>query len=67
MKSQKTFATRNLFRVNEECEKLQNEHREYFHCIVAKLLYVQKRVRLDIGQAIAFLTKRVNTPDLDNW
>jgi hypothetical protein len=66
-KSQKTCAPSDLSKVNEECKKLQKEHREYFHCIVAKLLYVQKRVRPDIGPTIAFLTKRVKAPDLDDW
>ena len=46
---------------------MQKEHQEYFHCILAKLLNVQKRVRPDIGLTIAFLTKRVNAPDLDDW
>jgi hypothetical protein len=66
-KSQKMFSPSNLFEVNEECEKLPNKNCEYFHCIVAKLLYVQKKVRPDIGPAIAILTKRVKAPDLDSW
>ena len=28
---------------------------------------MQKRVRPDIGPTIAFLTKRVKAPDLDDW
>ena len=40
-KCQKTFAPIDLFKVNKECEKLPKAHCEYFHCIVAKLLYVQ--------------------------
>jgi hypothetical protein len=66
-KSQKTCAPSDLFKVNVECEKLQNEHREYFHCIVAKLLYVQKRLRPDIGPTIAFILKRQKATDLDDW
>ena len=66
-KSQRTCAPSNLFEVNEEYEKLQKEHCEYFHCIVAKLLYVKKRVRPDIGPTIAFLAKRVKAPDIDDW
>ena len=31
------------------------------------MLYVQKRVRPDIGPTIAFLTKRVKEPDLGGW
>jgi len=33
---------------------------------VAKLLFVQKRLRPDIGPAIAFLTKSVKALDLGN-
>ena len=35
--------------------------------MVAKCLYIMKRARLDTGTAIAFLTRRVREPDLDDW
>ena len=38
-----------------------------FHNIVAKALYLVKRVRLDASVAIAFLTTRVRVPDVDDW
>ena len=48
-----TPATTNLFKVNES--KLLNEDKsENFHHIVAKLLYVSKRARLDLCTLIDF-------------
>jgi len=38
-----------------------------FHRIVAKLLYVTKRARVDILLAIAFLCTRVADPDVHDW
>jgi hypothetical protein len=66
-KNQLTPAPTDIFVVNEECKKLPDEQREVFHCLVAKLLFVWKRVRPDIGVAMSFLTKRVKQPDLDDW
>ena len=38
-----------------------------FHHIVAKLLYVSKRARLDISLAIAFLCTRVTRSTIEDW
>jgi hypothetical protein len=38
-----------------------------FHCIVAKALYLVKRARPDASLAIAFLSKRVKSPDINDW
>jgi hypothetical protein len=38
-----------------------------FHHIVAKALYLVKRVRPDALMAIAFLSTRVQSPDINNW
>ena len=38
-----------------------------FHNIVAKVLYLVKQARLDASVAIAFLTMRVRSPDVDDW
>jgi hypothetical protein len=38
-----------------------------FHMVVAKTLYVTKRVRLDTSIAVAFLTTRVRAPNTDAW
>jgi hypothetical protein len=63
----KTLAANHLFAVNEDCEKLSEQLREKFHSIVAKLLYVAKRVRPDILTAISFLSRRVQVADMDGW
>jgi hypothetical protein len=65
--SQVTAAPKNLFKVNEECEALQDADREIFHKVVAKSLYVAKRARPDINTAISFLTKRVQRPNHKDW
>ncbi len=57
----------NLFVVNEDCKKLSNEAAAAFHTIVAKALYVTKRARVDISLAIAFLTRRVRSPNIVDW
>jgi hypothetical protein len=66
-KSQRTPAPTDIFVVNEECEKLDKEGQEIFHCIVAKMIYIWKRVKPDCGVSMSFLTKRVKSPDLDDW
>ena len=62
-----TPATKNLFRVNENCEKLGEEQKEFFHSTIAKILYLAKRVRPDLLVAISFLVRRVQCPDTDDW
>jgi hypothetical protein len=56
----------NLFKVDEDCEKLSPKRAQEFHTIVAKTLYVTKRARPDTSTSIAFLTTRVRAPDNDN-
>jgi hypothetical protein len=65
----KTPAKGTLFNVNEnESNPLLNDDmRERFHSIVAKLLYASKRARWDLLTLIAFLTKRVMNPRRDDW
>jgi hypothetical protein len=61
-------ASENLFRIDEDCEKLQpNEAGVEFHNLVAKTLYATKRARLETCTAIAFLTTRVRAPNKDDW
>jgi hypothetical protein len=50
-----TPAKRNLFDTDETDERLSRDDSEVFHSIVAKLLYVSKRSRLDIQLATTFL------------
>ena len=50
-----TPAKRDLFEIDEESEELSDDKQEIFHKVVAKLLYVSKRGRMDILLPIAFL------------
>jgi hypothetical protein len=60
-------ASENLFKIDEDCEKLQPTKAVEFHNLVAKTLYATKRARPDTCTAIAFLTTRVRAPDKDDW
>jgi hypothetical protein len=54
-----TAAPDDLFKVDEDAMKLDQARAEVFHNIMAKEIYVTKRVRPDISLSIAFLTTRV--------
>jgi hypothetical protein len=60
-------APANLFKVDDDCEKLSTKRATEFHNLVAKTLYATKRARPDTCTAVAFLTTRVRDPDIDNW
>jgi hypothetical protein len=45
---------------------LPTTSREFFHSITAKLLYLSKRSRPDILTSVAFLTKRVTKPQVED-
>jgi hypothetical protein len=57
----------NLFKIDEDCEKLPHDQAVVFHNLVAKTLYATKRARPDTCTAIAFLTTCVRNPDKDDW
>ena len=63
----KTPATNSLFEVNPDSEDLSKDKADTFHSIVAKLLFVCIRARLDTGLAIAFLTTRISKPTVQDW
>ena len=54
-----TPARKDLFEIDEDSEALPTEEAERFHSVVAKLLYVAIRARMDILLAIIFLCSRV--------
>jgi hypothetical protein len=56
-----------LFKVDEDLEKLPPEKAVEFHNLVAKTLYATKQARPNICTAIAFLTTRVQALDKDDW
>ena len=51
-----------LFDVDATSTKLSEHDQEYFHRMVARLLFVAKRARPDIQVAVAFLCTRVSSP-----
>jgi hypothetical protein len=62
-----TPAKKNLFDIDEDSKALEGPGRDTFHSIVAKLLYVSKRGRLDIQLAVAFLCTRVSNSTEKDW
>ena len=62
-----TPAKKDLFDIDETSGELTTKDRETFHSIVAKLLYVSKRARLDIELPIAFLCTRVACSTEQDW
>jgi hypothetical protein len=60
-------ARRDLFEINEESKELGSGKRETFHSVVAELLYVAKRGRLDVELPIAFLCTRVTCSTEQDW
>ena len=62
-----TPATSYLFSVRESSPKLSEEKADNFHSVVAMLLFISRRSRLDIQTAVGFLTTRVSGPDQDDW
>jgi hypothetical protein len=62
-----TPAKANLFEVDEQWAKLCEDKADRFHSVVAKLLYISPRGRIDIQLAIAFLCTRVSCSTDQDW
>jgi hypothetical protein len=60
-------ANNHLFQVNEDTDNLDEEPAQLFHHNVAKLLFLCKWARPDLQTALAFLTARVQQPDIDYY
>lgn len=60
-------ADKNLFQVNDDCEKLDSNKADYFHQMTTRLLYAAKRARPDLQTTVAFLCKRVKNPDIEDY
>ncbi len=60
-----TPATATLFDVGDS-EPLSEGDRQHFHTMVAKLLYLSKRIRPDISLAVSYLTTRVTKPNRED-
>ena len=61
-----TPAVGTLFSVRKGAEQLDSKRAEEFHTLVAKVLYLAKRIRPDLLVAVSFLTRRVQSPDVDD-
>jgi len=61
-----TPAANHLFEVKEGATKLTVNEADLFHRLTAQLLYLCKRARPDLQTAVAFLTTRVSSPDVDD-
>ena len=62
-----TPARKGLFTIKKNSPILSKEKKDKFHSIVAKLLYLSQRARIDIQTAIAFLCTRVAKCTVDDW
>ena len=60
-------AAKGLFIIDSKSPRLCQEKADRFHSIVAKLLYVCLRSRLDTSLAVAFLTTRVSKSTEQDW
>ena len=57
---------RHIYKVNEDCIKLEGRRAEVFHSVSAKALYFTKRTRPDVELTVVFLTTRVSKSDEDD-
>ena len=57
-----TPATAQLYSIDPNSKALDKEGAEFFHSLMAKVLYLAKRVRPDLLTAIGFLSKRIKEP-----
>jgi len=62
-----TPAASYLFEVNDNPVKLNEEQSVFFHHYMAKALFLCKRARPDLQTAVAYLSTRVKSPDVDNY
>lgn len=63
-----TPAAEHLFDVNTNNPQLLDEETsQYFHTMMAKMLFLSKRARPDLQEAVAFLTTCVKGPDKDDY
>jgi hypothetical protein len=59
--------TEKLLKVQQDAKKLEEERRSIFHTFVMKAMFLCKRARPDIDQAIAFLSSRVRDANEGDW
>jgi hypothetical protein len=62
-----TPAASYLYDISNNSESLDATSAEKFHTLTAKLLFLSKRTRPHLQQAVGFLTTRVKNPNVDDW
>ena len=62
-----TPASKRLFNVNDDAEKLNSDTGGFFHHNTAKLLFLCKRACPDIQTEVAFLCTGIQHPDVDDY
>eukprot|EP00984_Skeletonema_dohrnii_P020591 scaffold10074_cov94-Skeletonema_dohrnii-CCMP3373.AAC.1 len=60
-------AAEHLFKTRDDAPKLDEERAVLFHRVTAQLLFASQRARPDLRTAVSFLTKRVQSPDEDDY
>ena len=60
-------APKDLFCVDDDSPRLDRKRSEFFHSVVAKILFATKRARPDTATAIAYLMTRVQEANEDDW
>jgi hypothetical protein len=58
--------TVDLFKDDTETKLLNDKDKERFHTFVAKLLFVARKVRLDLLTVVSYLTTRVQRPNVND-
>ena len=66
-KTATTPATKNLFKINPDANKLEQHQAKIFHAFTAKNLFLSQHSHLDVKLTVAFLCTQVKSPDGDNW
>ena len=62
-----TPASANLFEIDENSPKLDEKNADYFHRIVARLLFACKRARPDLQVAVSYLCTRGKCPTKSDY
>ena len=62
-----TPAASHLFEVDESATKLDEDASIMYHHNTARLLFLCKRARPDTQTAVAFLSTRVKSPDINDY
>eukprot|EP00957_Ditylum_brightwellii_P032700 2478944-Ditylum_brightwellii.AAC.1 len=61
-----TPAANHFFEIDENAEKSDNKEGEFFHYVVAKLIFLYKRARSDLQTSVAFLSTCIKSPNVDD-